>query len=116
MANAGGGREPRRMAAAPKGRCCRAGLQRHHVTAAPTAAAPVALAQLPALVAGFTGRERGWLYHHAARSGRESGAVVVSAVAGLAGVRNALAVHAVHAARQAGWLPGWSAVHRSARL
>ena len=72
------------------------------------AAAPVALAQLPALVAGFTGREAelaqiAGLLDPAAGAG----AVVVSAVAGLAGVgKTALAVQAGHAARAAGWFPG----------
>ena len=72
------------------------------------AAAPVALAQLPPLVSGFTGREAelaqvaGLL--DPARSTR---AVVVSAVAGLAGVgKTALAIQAGHAARAAGWFPG----------
>ena len=71
-------------------------------------AAPVARAQLPALVSGFTGREAelaqlAGLLDPAA--GTE--AVVVSAVAGLAGVgKTALAIHAGHAARAAGWFPG----------
>ena len=72
------------------------------------AAAPAALAQLPPLVTGFTGREvdlarvAGLLDPSAA-----AGAVVVSAVAGLAGVgKTALATHAAHAARLAGWFPG----------
>jgi len=72
------------------------------------AAAPVALAQLPPLAAGFTGREAelarvASLLAPAA----DAGAVVVSAVAGLAGVgKTALAVHAAHAARSSGWFPG----------
>ena len=72
------------------------------------AAAPVALAQLPPLVTGFTGREAelaqvAGLLDPAA----DEGAVVVSAVAGLAGVgKTALAIHAGHAARKAGWFPG----------
>jgi tetratricopeptide (TPR) repeat protein len=72
------------------------------------AAAPVALAQLPPLAAGFTGREA-----ELARvaglldPAGGAGAVVVSAVAGLAGVgKTALAVHAAHAARSSGWFPG----------
>ena len=72
------------------------------------AAAPVALAQLPPLVTGFTGREAelaqvaGLL-----DSAAGAGAVVVSAVAGLAGVgKTALAIHAGHVARKAGWFPG----------
>ena len=72
------------------------------------AAAPVALAQLPAPVAGFTGRdaelaEVTGLLDPAAGAG----AVVVSAVAGLAGVgKTALAIQAAHTARAAGWFPG----------
>ena len=72
------------------------------------AAAPVARAQLPAPVPGFTGRqdelaELAGLLDPA----RSAGAVVVSAVAGLAGVgKTALAVQAGHAARDAGWFPG----------
>jgi tetratricopeptide (TPR) repeat protein len=72
------------------------------------AAAPVALAQLPALVAGFTGRdaELAQITGLLDPAG-DAGAVVVSAVAGLAGVgKTALAVQAGHAARQAGWFPG----------
>ena len=72
------------------------------------AAAPVALAQLPALVAGFTGREAELAQITALLDpAGDAGAVVVSAVAGLAGVgKTALAVQAAHAARQAGWFPG----------
>ena len=72
------------------------------------AAAPLALAQLPAPVAGFTGREAELaeitgLLSPAARAG----AVVVSAVAGLAGVgKTALAIQAAHTAWGAGWFPG----------
>jgi len=72
------------------------------------AAAPRALGQLPALVTGFTGREAelaqvAGLLNPAVGGGT----VVVSAVAGLAGVgKTALAVHAGHAAREAGWYPG----------
>ena len=72
------------------------------------AAAPVALAQLPAPVAGFTGRdaelaEVTGLLDPAAGAG----AVVMSAVAGLAGVgKTALAIQAAHAAQAAGWFPG----------
>ena len=72
------------------------------------AAAPVALAQLPPLAAGFTGRDvelaqvAGLLDPAAG-----AGTVVVSAVAGLAGVgKTTLAVHASHAARLSGWFPG----------
>jgi tetratricopeptide (TPR) repeat protein len=72
------------------------------------AAAPVALAQLPALVAGFTGRGAELAQITALLDPAwDAGAVVVSAVAGLAGVgKTALAVQAAHAAHQAGWFPG----------
>ena len=72
------------------------------------ATVPVALAQLPALVAGFTGRgaELAQITALLEPAG-EAGAVAVSAVAGLAGVgKTALAVQAGHAARQGGWFPG----------
>ncbi len=78
------------------------------ITAVPASAAPIALAQLPALVTGFTGRdveltEMTTLLDPA----RNERAAVVSAVAGLAGVgKTALAVQAAHAARQGGWFPG----------
>src|SRR5260370_6247605 len=65
------------------------------------AAAPVALAQLPAPVAGFTGRdaELGVLAGLLDPAGTDQ-AAVVSAVAGLAGVgKTTLAVEAGHAAR-----------------
>src|SRR6516225_4910630 len=72
------------------------------------ATAPVALAQLPTLVAGFTGRNAELAQITALLDpAGDAGAVVVSAVAGLAGVgKTALAVQAAHAARQAGWFPG----------
>jgi hypothetical protein len=77
------------------------------VTVKAVAAAPVALAQLPALVSGFIGREAelsvlaGLLDPSGA-----VGPVVVSA-AGLAGVgKTALAVQAGHAAQQCGWFGG----------
>jgi tetratricopeptide (TPR) repeat protein len=73
-----------------------------------SAAAPVARAQLPAPVAGFTGRH-GELAEFAGLldPARGTGAVVVSAVAGLAGVgKTALAIQAGHAARASGWFPG----------
>ncbi len=69
---------------------------------------PVALAQLPPLVTGFTGR----VAELAAVTGLldpagAGGTVVVSAVAGLAGVgKTALAVQAGHEARERGWFPG----------
>ncbi len=72
------------------------------------AAAPLALAQLPALVAGFTGREPELAQITALLDPAGDAAVmVVSAMTGLAGVgKTALAVHTCHAARQAGWFPG----------
>jgi tetratricopeptide (TPR) repeat protein len=72
------------------------------------AAAPVALAQLPPLEAGFTGREAELARVAALLDpAAGAGAVVVSAVAGLAGVgKTALAVHAAHAAWVSGWFPG----------
>jgi len=72
------------------------------------AAAPVALEQLPALVAGFAGRRAELTQITALLDpAGNAGAVVVSAVAGLAGVgKTALAVQAGHAARQAGWFGG----------
>lgn len=78
------------------------------ITAARAASAPVALAQLPALVTGFTGREQELAQITALLDpARDAGAVVVSAVAGLAGVgKTALAVQAAYAVRQAGWFPG----------
>jgi tetratricopeptide (TPR) repeat protein len=72
------------------------------------AAAPVALAQLPAPVTGFTGRDE----ELAVLAGlldpaRTAGPVVVSAVAGLAGVgKTTLAVEAGHAAQGRGWFGG----------
>ena len=72
------------------------------------AAAPVALEQLPPLVAGFTGRDKELAQISALLDpAGDAGAVVVSAVAGLAGVgKTALAVQAAHAAHRAGWFPG----------
>jgi tetratricopeptide (TPR) repeat protein len=74
----------------------------------PSAAAPVALAQLPPVTAGFTGRddELGVLAGLLDLAGTP-GAVVVSAVAGLAGVgKTTLAVQAGHAAIRSGWCRG----------
>ena len=72
------------------------------------AAAPVALAQLPAPVAGFTGRDAELAQVTGLLSpAAGAGAVVVSAVAGLAGVgKTALAIQAAHAARAADWFGG----------
>ena len=72
------------------------------------AAAPVALAQLPPSATGFTGRddELAVLAGLLDPAGT-SGPVVVSAVAGLAGVgKTTLAVQAGHAARERGWFGG----------
>ena len=72
------------------------------------AAAPVARVQLPAVVSGFTGRELelGQLAGLLDPAG-ETTAVLVSAVAGLAGVgKTALVIQAGHAAREAGWFRG----------
>lgn len=74
----------------------------------PTAAAPIALAQLPPRVVGFVGRgdalqEITELLDPAAAAGT----VVVSAVGGLAGVgKTALAITAGHVARERGWYRG----------
>jgi tetratricopeptide (TPR) repeat protein len=78
------------------------------VTVRAAAAAPVALAQLPARVAGFTGREDDMaVLAGLLDPGETAGAVVVSAVAGLAGVgKTTLAVHAGHAAVRRGWFGG----------
>jgi tetratricopeptide (TPR) repeat protein len=78
------------------------------VTVLAAAPAPVALAQLPAQVAGFTGREEELaVLAELLIPAAPAGAVVVSAVAGLPGVgKTALAVQAGHAARQAGWYRG----------
>ena len=78
------------------------------ITTAQVAAAPVALAQLPAPVAGFTGREAELAKVAALLDpAAGGGAVVVSAVAGLAGVgKTALAIQAAHQARAAGWFGG----------
>ena len=71
-------------------------------------AAPIALAQLPASVAGFRGRdsELAVLIGLLSPAGA-AGPVLVSAVAGLAGVgKSALAVQAGHAAQASGWFAG----------
>jgi tetratricopeptide (TPR) repeat protein len=71
------------------------------------AAAPVALAQLPPLVAGFTGRDAELAMMTGLLNPAASGTAVVSAVTGLAGVgKTALAIQAGHAARQRGWFTG----------
>jgi tetratricopeptide (TPR) repeat protein len=72
------------------------------------AAGSVALAQLPPPVTGFTGRaiELGMVMGVLDPAGT-AGAVVVSAVTGLAGIgKTALAIEAGHAARNRGWSRG----------
>ena len=70
--------------------------------------APVALSQLPALTAGFAGRDAELAQITALLDpAGDAGAVVVSAMAGLAGVgKTELAKQAAHFAREAGWFPG----------
>ena len=72
------------------------------------AAAPVALAQLPALATRFTGRDTELAHITALLDPTgDGGTVVVSALAGLAGVgKTALAIQAGHTACQADWFPG----------
>jgi len=72
------------------------------------AAVPVALAQLPAPVTAFSGRDAELEQVTGLLSpGAAAAAVVVSAVAGLAGVgKTALAIQAAYAAREAGWFAG----------
>ena len=78
-----------------------------NITFVQAAPAPVALAQLPPVVVGFTGREAELAQITALVDPAGDAGVVVSAVAGLAGVgKTALAVQAAHAAREAGWFPG----------
>ena len=76
--------------------------------AAAPAPAPTALAQLPPPVAGFIGRGSELeVITQFLNPVSAPGALVVSAVAGLAGVgKTALAVAAGHAVRQRGWYPG----------
>jgi tetratricopeptide (TPR) repeat protein len=72
------------------------------------APAPTALAQLPPVAAGFTGRddELRWLAGLLDPAGAD-GPVLVFAVAGLAGVgKTTLAIAAGQAAREQGWFPG----------
>jgi tetratricopeptide (TPR) repeat protein len=77
-------------------------------TAHAVAAARVALAQLPPVVAGFTGRDDDLaVLAGLLDPGGPAGPVVVSAVAGLAGVgKTTLVVAAGHAARRRGWFGG----------
>ena len=71
-------------------------------------AAPTALAQLPPPVTGFTGRDDDLaVLERLLDPAGTAEPVVVSAVAGLAGVgKTTLAVEAGHAARQRGWFGG----------
>jgi NB-ARC domain len=71
-------------------------------------AAPLALTQLPAVTAGFTGRDSELaVLADLLDPARAASAVVVSAVAGLAGVgKTTLAVEAGHAALRRGWFKG----------
>lgn len=73
----------------------------------PASAPPLALAQLPGLSAVFTGRTDDLAVLTGLLEPAGPGAaVVVSAVAGLAGVgKTTLAVHAAHAAVRNGWFP-----------
>jgi hypothetical protein len=67
---------------------------------------------LPAAPSGFTGRSAALTevlnrLEPRLQSGDESATIVVSAVAGMAGVgKTALALHAAHQARARGWFPG----------
>ena len=71
-------------------------------------AAPTALAQLPPLIPGFTGRDDDLaLLVRLLDPAGAAGDTPVSAVAGMAGVgKTALAVEAGHVARQRGWCGG----------
>lgn len=89
------------------------------VTVRAAAAVLVALSQLPPPTAGFTGRdsELALLAGLMDPAGAAGGPVVVSAVAGLAGVGKTDPGHRRRARRvRAGVVPGWGAVHRPARL
>ena len=78
------------------------------VTVRAPAAAPIALAQLPPPVAGFTGRAAELaMMTRLLNPAAGARTVLVSAVAGLAGVgKTTLAIQAGHAARERGWFPG----------
>ena len=68
---------------------------------------PVALAELPPVVAGFTGRDDELAVLAKLLDPAGTAGSVVSAVAGLAGVgKTTLAVEAGHAARRRGWFAG----------
>jgi tetratricopeptide (TPR) repeat protein len=78
------------------------------VDAQAATSAPTALRQLPARVGGFIGRAADLsIVADLLKPGAASAAVVVSAVAGLAGIgKTALVIQAAHAAMDAGWFPG----------
>jgi tetratricopeptide (TPR) repeat protein len=78
------------------------------VTVRAQVSAPVALAQLPPPIAGFSGRDAELETVTAQlRPTRPAGTVVISAVAGLAGVgKTALAIQAGHIAMRRGWCAG----------
>ncbi len=69
---------------------------------------PLALAQLPPLVTGFTGRGKELAAVMGLLNPTEAtGAAVVSAITGLPGIgKSSLAVQAGHTAREKGWFPG----------
>jgi tetratricopeptide (TPR) repeat protein len=78
-----------------------------NITVTVPAVAPVALAQLPSVVAGFTGRDTELVVMAGLLDPAATGIAMVLAVAGMAGVgKTALAIQAGHAARQRGWFPG----------
>jgi tetratricopeptide (TPR) repeat protein len=85
-------------------------LQGHHIRATfhLPAAAPKALAQLPAETPAFTGRDDDLaILAGLLKPGGDARPVLVSAVAGLAGVgKTTLAVQAGHAAMRNGWFKG----------
>ena len=76
------------------------------------------MVQLPPLVAGFTGREEQLaMMTKLLNPAETTGAMVVSAVSGLAGVgKSSLAIQAGYAARERGWFPGGILFIDSARL
>ncbi|MFJ7082139.1 tetratricopeptide repeat protein [Streptomyces griseus] len=85
-----------------------AGVIHGGVTFTSGVAAPTALRQLPRRLPEFTGRSQDLSALLAGlRPAAEAMPVAVSVISGLAGVgKTALAVHAAHAAVEAGWFPG----------
>jgi hypothetical protein len=77
-------------------------------TTRPVGAVPIALAQLPTAVVGFTGRDNELaLLVRLLDAAGTSGRAAVSAVAGMAGVgKTALAIQAGHVAIEHGWFSG----------